>query len=126
MRFKRTDRHPFTDTPRKRAALARKQRRERDALPLFAGEIANEQRGTDEIMADRAKAWANDEARMRQREAQTWRKARARLASYTDRERAALLAYWQRCGWPATGTYLLSMLHMYDNGRLEAVADALK
>ena len=66
-----------------------------------------------------AKAWANDEARMRQREAQTWRKARARLASYTDRERAALLAYWQRCSLPADPEYFLTMMHMHDTGRLD-------
>lgn len=36
MRFIKAQRHPFTDTPRKRAALARKQLAEREALPLFA------------------------------------------------------------------------------------------
>lgn len=36
MRFKRSPRHPFTDTSRKRAALRRKQRLEREALPLWS------------------------------------------------------------------------------------------
>ncbi|WP_317054365.1 hypothetical protein [Roseovarius rhodophyticola] len=43
MRFKRTPTFAFTDTPRKRAALRRKQQRERDALPLFAAQVAEEQ-----------------------------------------------------------------------------------
>lgn len=47
MRFKRVERFPFVDTPRKRAALARKQQRERDALPLFAGEIAERLEAVD-------------------------------------------------------------------------------
>jgi len=32
--------------------------------------------------------------------------------------RGALLAYWQGCKWPADPSYFLSMLHMYDTGRL--------
>ena len=40
MRFIRSARHPFTDTARKRAALVRRQKADRDALPLFAAEIA--------------------------------------------------------------------------------------
>lgn len=121
MRFKRVERFPFVDTPRKRAALARKQQRERDALPLFAGEIADEQPGPDEVMASRAKAWAAQEAAMRARDAGDWRRARAKLASYPEPARTALRDYWQVCGWPATGSYLLTMLNMHDTGRLEAV-----
>lgn len=48
MRFRRWPRPPpFEDTTRKRAALARKQRLEREALPLFSNQIAVQQRGTD-------------------------------------------------------------------------------
>lgn len=36
MRFKHWPRHAFTDTSRKRAALRRKQRLEREALPRVA------------------------------------------------------------------------------------------
>lgn len=121
MRFQKSPRYEFTDTPRKRAALARKQRKERDALPLFAEQIADEQLPADEIMAKRAEQSARLQASDRQRQANHWRRARQRLAAYPDAVRAALLAYWRRCGWPGTATYLLSMLHMYDRGRLEAV-----
>ena len=33
-------------------------------------------------------------------------------------EREALLVYWQGGKWPADPSYFLSMLHMYDTGRL--------
>lgn len=47
MRFKRYGRFPFRDTPRKRTVFARKQRAERDALPLFSDQVAVEQIGVD-------------------------------------------------------------------------------
>ena len=54
MRFKKTPTFAFTDTPRKCAALRRKQQRERDTLPLFAAQIADEQPSEDEKMVRRA------------------------------------------------------------------------
>ena len=51
MRFKRYGRYPFNDTPRKRAAVLRKQRNEREALPLFADQIAGEQPSVDAEVA---------------------------------------------------------------------------
>lgn len=119
MRFKRYGRYPFNDTPRKRAAVLRKQRNEREALPLFADQIAAEQASVDDVMIGRAVAWDNHEARSRAYEARKWREARARLRAYLPNERRALAAYWQRCGWPAVPSYLLSMLHMYDTNRLD-------
>ncbi|MCF3975002.1 hypothetical protein [Paracoccus salsus] len=75
MRFIRSARHPFTDTARKRAALARGQKAERETLPLFAAEIAAHQKSSDDVMQDRANAWAASEARNRQRRADQWRRA---------------------------------------------------
>lgn len=46
------------------------------------------------------------------------REARQRLNGYQEPVRGALLAYWQGCKWPADPSYFLSMLHMYDTGRL--------
>lgn len=49
MLFKRFERcTPVNFTPRKEAAFARKQKREQDSMPLFAEQIAQEQRGWDE------------------------------------------------------------------------------
>ena len=43
MKFQRHHRVEFTDTPRNRAAFFAKKRREREAQPLFAEQIAEEQ-----------------------------------------------------------------------------------
>ncbi len=58
MRFIKSTRHPFNDTSRKRAALARKQKAEREALPLFANQIAASQKSPNDVMQARAAAWA--------------------------------------------------------------------
>ncbi len=65
MRFKRYGRYPFNGTLRKRAAVLRKQRNEREALPLFADQITGEQQSVDDVMTARAVAWDNHEARSR-------------------------------------------------------------
>lgn len=121
MRFDRFGQHEFQDTQRKRAALARKQARERAAYPLFATDIAAEQQSVDQVMADRSRLWAVQFARDRARVCESWLKARRLLRSYAPLERAALYAYWQTCRWPGTPGYLLSMLNMYDTGRMEDV-----
>ena len=50
---------PYCDTSRKRAAFKRKQRLEREALPLFADMIAAGQHGVDEEMARRTSGGTN-------------------------------------------------------------------
>ncbi|WP_047219480.1 hypothetical protein [Delftia lacustris] len=119
MRFSRFGTYSFQDTPRKRAALLRKQRVEREALPLFADQIATEQECVDDVMSARAAWWNNQQQQERAVRAADWRRARNRLAAYRRPIRGELLAYWQRCKWPADPTYLLCMLHMHDQGRLE-------
>ena len=122
MRFKKWDRHPFTDTPRKRAALRRKQQRERDALTLFAAEIAEAQPGEDAVMEARAVAWAKQEARDRDRRAQNWRSARRRLAALSHNEQAVLRQAWNRAPYPADPVYLHDFLHAYAVGRITLAA----
>jgi len=118
MRFHCYGRYEFRDTDRKRAAFHRKQRAEREALPLFADQVAAEQIGADEEMEGRRQRWERHQANDRQRRAEKWREARRRLNDYPVSVRGGLLAYWQRCMWPGDPSYFLSMLHMYDNGRL--------
>ncbi len=65
MRYKKHIRHPFTDTPRKRAAVLRRQQRERDAFPLFAEEIAADQEDVDQVMSDRERHWLTAEIKAR-------------------------------------------------------------
>lgn len=50
MKFVKAQRHgPFQDTSRKRAALARKQRKEREKFPLFSEVIAEGQLDADAV-----------------------------------------------------------------------------
>lgn len=118
MRFHRYGKYEFRDTERKRAAFARKQKAEREALPLFADQVAAEQIDVDEEMTTRRLQWERQQATDRKRRADKWREARQRLNGYQEPVRGALLAYWQGCKWPADPSYFLSMLHMYDTGRL--------
>ena len=118
MRFHRFGKYEFRDTERKRAAFARKQKAEREALPLIADQVAAEQIDVDEEMTARRLQWERQQATDRKRRADKWREARRRLNGYQEPARGALLAYWRGCKWPADLSYFLSMLHLYDTGRL--------
>lgn len=89
----------FCWTARKEAALRRKQRLEREALPLFATEVAAAQPTIDEVRATRERGWAKSETDERQRRAAWWRRARRALRALPEAERAACLASWNvsRC-----------------------------
>jgi hypothetical protein len=119
MRFKRYITYPFEDTRRKRLALARRQRLDREKLPLFSELIGETQPDADTIMHARAELWQRTVAANRAWRAAAWRQARKRLCSYPDEDRRRLAAYWQKCVWPADPTYLHSMMHMFDTGRLD-------
>lgn len=79
MRFHRFGKYEFRDTERKRAAFARKQKAEREALPLFADQVAAEQIDVDEEMTTRRLQWERQQATDRKRRADKWREARRRL-----------------------------------------------
>lgn len=120
MRFVKATRHgPFEDTNRKRAALARKQRLEREKLPLFAEMIGEQQPDADTVMAKRAVQWDRWQQEHRDRRAQLWRRARGRLFGYGDNIRPTLRRLWNVCPYPGTPVYLLDLLHSYDVGRLD-------
>lgn len=119
MRFKHWLRHPFTDTPRKRAALRRKQAAERDVLPLFADQIAAAQPAEDQVMWERARAWEAQETRDRTRRAADWRKARRQIDALPERERRAIRRVWDCAPYPADPSRLLSVLHSYSLGRID-------
>lgn len=117
MRFDRFGQYEYQDTRRKRVAFLRKQVKEQERYPLFAEQIAAEQIDVDQEMAQRKAGWSKRFAEDRAQRAQKWRLGRAKLAQHASRDE--LLAYWQRCHWPGDPSYLLSMLHMYDDGRLD-------
>lgn len=119
MRFKSWPRHAFNDTPRKRAALRRKQQKERDAFPLLADQIAEEQPSEDQVMQERAVAWSEHEDRDRRARAEKWREARRIIAALPDAERHAVRKAWDCAPYPADPSYLLSVLHSYSLGRID-------
>lgn len=119
MRFKRTLTFAFTDTSRKRVALRRKQQLERDALPLFADQIAEEQPTEDEVMARRAVLSDQQETRWRSERAAEWRKARRMIDSLPAEEGRAIRRVWDCAPYPADPSRLLGVLHSYSLGKLD-------
>jgi len=101
MKFRRRPRYgPFVETDRKRAAVLRAQKRERDSLPLFAADIARSQPTVDEIMLDRALEWALDEQAARDRLARRWRIIRRDIAALPQSDRRAIAEMAARYGGP--------------------------
>lgn len=119
MRFKPWPRHAFNDTPRKRAALRRKQRLEREALPLFADQIAEAQPSEDDVMQERARRWSEQEIRDRAARAQNWREARRHIDAMPAEERRSIRLAWNCAPYPADPSYLLSFLHSHSLGRMD-------
>jgi len=101
MKFKPRPRYgSFVETDRKRTAVLRAQKRERDRLPLFAADIARSQPTVDEIMLNRALAWALDEQAERDRLARCWRIIRRDIAALPQRQRRAIAEMAARYGGP--------------------------
>ena len=120
MRFRRWPRvSAYEDTPRKRAALARTQREQRERLPLLRDLIADQQPSSDAEMARRAEWRPRIQQEGRDHRAADWRRARARLASYGDKLRSLIPHLWRDCPYPADPAYLLDLLHAIEAGRID-------
>ncbi|MET0528613.1 MAG: hypothetical protein ABW003_09755 [Microvirga sp.] len=120
MRFRRTSRpEPYQDTTRKRAAFLRKQRHQREDLPLFADQIAAAQHDVDEEMARRTTWWAERECDRRRQRAADWRAARARLFALDPKLRGTIRAMWRTCPYPADPSHFASLLHGIAVGRID-------
>ena len=121
MRFRRWPRPtPYEDTPRKRAAFARKQRLERESLPLFASEIAENQNSADEEMARRAVTWDRVEQSKRDYHASSWREARRRLFAFPQPVRAQIRKIWSAdCPYPPDHAYFCDLLRQIEAGKVD-------
>jgi hypothetical protein len=120
MRFRRWPHvSPYEDTPRKRAALARTQREQRERLPLLRDLIAERQPSADAEMARRAEWWSRIQRQGRDHRAADWRRARTRLARYGENLRSVIRQMWRDCPYPADPVYLLDLLHAIDAGRID-------
>jgi len=120
MRFRRWRRPAgFEDTSRKRLAFARKQRLERESLPHFTDQIAEEQHGADGEMARRALSWECAERESRVWRAARWREGRARLFSLPDALRQKVRTVWAGCPHPADPSYFADFLRCIELGKLD-------
>jgi len=96
---------PFVWTARKAAALARKQAREREGLPLFADQVAADQPNVEEVKVARAASWSEWQRGFRQYAAESWRRARRALRALPAAERTAVLAKWNGSRCPGAHEY---------------------
>ena len=120
MRFRRWPKpSPYEDTPRKRAAFLRKQRLEREALPLLANHIAAGQHDVEEEMGLRAVRWDRDQQNSRDQRAARWRAQRAQLFALPDAQRRQVRDLWRTCPYPADPSYLGDLLHEIAIGKLD-------
>ncbi len=119
MRFQKTHRHEYTDSNRKRAAVVRRQKREQDALPLFAEQIASEQPSVDAVMVARIASAATSQQKHRNWLARKWREQRQRLNRIPEPDRSAVLDHWNGHKWfPGHPISLAGFLDLYERGGL--------
>lgn len=109
----------YEETSRKRAAFLAKQRRERDALPLFADMVAAGQHSVDEEMARRAEWWPRQQQDRRDERAAVWRQARSRLFTFPADRRRIIRAVWRECPYPADPYSFADFLHQIEAGKLD-------
>lgn len=126
MRYQPFGRYEYQETNRKSAAILRSQRREREALPLFADEIAAGQLSVADVHARRRAAASANEAAGRARRAREWRQARKTLRELPADDYLRLLDHWNRHRWyPAVPAYLLTMIRRFKNGELDLAAPGM-
>ena len=110
MRFQRYPRYAFKRTRRKELAAERKLRLQREALPLLAELIREDQPSVDAIMDDRQRRWSEADKADRAFRARHWREARKRLAAMSPEARKIVIDRWNRGIYPATAVYLLCLI----------------
>ena len=115
MRFQRYPRYPFKRTRRKDLAAERKLRLDREALPLLAELIREEQPSVDAIMVERELRWLEAEKKDRAFRAKQWREARKYLAAMPPEARKSVIEQWNLGIYPATAVYLLCLIRKLSN-----------
>jgi hypothetical protein len=110
MKFNRYLRYSFKRTRRKDLAAERKMRLEREAMPLLAELIRENQPPLDGIMADRERRWIESEQKNRANRAKRWREARKLIAAMSPEKRKVLIEQWNRGIYPADPVYLFYLI----------------
>ncbi|EPP9374607.1 hypothetical protein PZF67_006340 [Pseudomonas aeruginosa] len=120
MRFDRHARFEGINfTSRKESAFARKLQREQEALPLFAEQIASEQRGWDEEKARREAASRQTLQNWRDLQAKHWRKLRAAYYAMDADTRARCREYMKAWRGPCNPVNFIYIVEGF-NGVREA------
>lgn len=105
MRFHREEKIPFEWTHRKAAAALLKQKREREAMPLFASQVAATQRPIDEVRVTRERNWNEGTLKWRNQLAASWRHSRRALRALPLTEKQKCLAEWNAGKCPSKSEY---------------------
>lgn len=103
-----TTRAPRVWSSRRLAAASRAIQRQFDAVPLFPDLV------TDKTLQERiSRIDARDDVstkKLRQWQADTWRKARRILRALPEPQRAEFIQYWNAIKCPATGADMIAFL----------------
>ena len=100
-------------TPRRLAAAKRTLKRQADALPLFSEQIRAEQPTPEERIRNFDDSHAEFAQRLRDHDAESWRKARAQLRSLPREEQEVVLTFWNKSSMPADAGYFATVMHNY-------------
>ncbi|HFS8928959.1 TPA: hypothetical protein ACH1VU_006235 [Pseudomonas aeruginosa] len=120
MRFDRHARFEGINfTSRKESAFGRKLQREQEALPLFAEQIASEQRGWDEEKARREAASRQTLQNWRDLQAKHWRKLRASYYAMDAETRSRCREYMKAWRGPCNPVNFIYIVEGF-NGVREA------
>jgi len=120
MRFRRwPGPTPYEVTSRKEAAFRRKQRLEREALPLFSDMIAANQPSVEDEMARRTVRWSHSQQTTRDQRASRWREARKRLFTFDAEQRRQIRSVWKDCPYPAGPSYFADFLRDVSLGKAD-------
>ena len=101
---------PRPITPRRLQAATRALQRERDAYPLFAKEIVEEQTTPEDRIAQLEAEHVANWQRIRDHTARTWRAARRVLHSLPAGKQKELIDEWNAAPYPAGAAYFADFI----------------
>lgn len=115
IKFERVSRYyPRGLTNQRLAAAKRKLKKEQDALPLFAEEIAEQQSTAEVLILTKDRQIMLSEIERRKYIADNWRRARKILKSMPKDVRLKAIEKWHSNRFmPKTAIYMMYMLHTH-------------
>ncbi len=108
---------PFEESPRKLANIDRKQKRERDALPLLAPLIAEHQPSATQQLQSYGHRWHQTQHNRRHELAQVWKRARAAFYTLPPAARVATRHSWNTSPYPKSAYSFADFIHAIVTGK---------